>query len=90
MLKPKKRKKKPVKLTKDDEKVEDFFIQENIDEIQNNVENAEVIQENSNEMNIDEIQNDLEENFENTFEEDDGEEDNVENVVDMAERRVEE
>ena len=84
MLKPKKRKKKPVKLTKDDEKVEEFFIQE-IDEIQNNVEIAEVIQENSNENNIDEIQNDLEEDFEDTFEEDD-----EENEVEMVERPVEE
>ena len=37
MLKPKKRKKKAEKLTKDDEKVEEFFIQEN-DEITNEFE----------------------------------------------------
>ena len=96
MLKPKQRKKKPVKPTKDDEKVEEFFIQD-IDEIQSDMEIAQVIQENSNENNIDEIQNELEENFEDTFEEDDDEEDIVENievlvenVVDMAEGRVEE
>ena len=88
MLKPKKRKKKPVKLTKDDEKVEEFFIQE-IDEIQNNVENAEVIQENSNANNIDEIQNDLEEDLEEDFE-DTFEEDDEENEVEMVERPVEE
>ena len=35
LLKPKKRKKKPEQLTKDDEKVEEFFIQENSDEIPN-------------------------------------------------------
>ena len=38
MLKPKKRKKKAEKLTKDDEKVEEFFIQENNDEITNEFE----------------------------------------------------
>ena len=40
MLKPKKRKKKPEQLTEDDKKVEEFFIQENSDEISNEIETS--------------------------------------------------
>ena len=40
MLKPKKRKKKPEQLTEDDKKVEEFFIQENSDEIPNEFETS--------------------------------------------------
>ena len=40
LLKPKKQNRKPAKLTDDDKKVEEFFIQENNDEISNEFEDT--------------------------------------------------